>query len=1121
MTQSPSPSNPMPHPSQSLLNLFSAGLITPRSLLLRSLLLGALLTPSDGLLAQSPPSKVDGTKIGEIEFHLASGWSLKNGTAEGLTVWPIAATWDSHGNLVVAESAGGGATVQQQLEQRPHRVVRLIDSDKDGIFETRQIVYQGLPFPEGVLCVGNDVLVSAPPQILRLVDADGDGVAERQETWHDGKTLTGCANDLHGPFLGPEGWIYWCKAAFAEQTIPISGPFSGTSSASHLYRKQIGAPTSDRIMTGGMDNLVDVTFDDLGDKFFVATFLHRPGAGLRDGLGHAVYGAVFGKENAVLQGHPRTGPLMKPLVEMGPAAPPGILAVTNMGFPGSFPAEATTLVAAQFNLQRISMHHLQRQGASYTTTNSDILTSDQIDFHPVDLLQDIDGSLLVVDTGGWYDLCCPSSGAEDRIAPGGIYRLSPEGAGAFPQRGPGVSPGTALATPGGTHKPRAHESVLSLLRQGDWKGLLLSDQRRVREIGTQSWLDSGADVDAEGKVIDQTDWLVAMALDMNLPTANRAAAFWAYARWIEKHGRTERTPSLVKTLLDRNDDPLTQSALHLTSTYRWDDAIDRLTTLVQANEPPMLRRLAAECLGRIGNESAIPALLESAKSMAGTGSSESDRVLQHAVLFALMEIGANRENGKGIGELVDALKTSSNPKVQFAALHVLNELGRLDVDLIPHLVAAVQSNDPELSSLAEIVIARDAPSLDAYLKFLATLSEADLAKQASGVTRVLRRGRTLPPAQSWILAHLLEESPTKESWKRELLKVILADYRNQPLPTGWGDRLVPYLDTSAPYGEELLILLKEIAIPASETKLVATLAELTRSSNFVTALHAVGASPRGSIELPEETQKRIVSQLLESSSSETGLAWQAVQRIDLKNAPWQQLLRGLDQFSPVEYSKGIEVLALSRVAKEDTTSDILVRAIAAQPATKTLNPAVVDRWFASFRAEVRQRVTEVLAAALAPPADMQASIDATLQSLPEGNATRGQDLFRSSKGACAACHRIGYVGGTLGPELTRIGKSRTRRDFVEAILFPSHRIEQGFSSTSILTVDDEVITGIVTFEDEQRVEVAVSADKKVSVPKSEIETRNESATSLMPAGIDQLLNPQELADLLSFLEKSK
>ena len=69
--------------------------------------------------------------------------------------------------------------------------------------------------------------VAAPPHIWKLTDRDGDGIAETHTAWWDGQTLTGCANDVHGPYLGPDGWFYWTKGAFAEQkhTLGTGKPF--------------------------------------------------------------------------------------------------------------------------------------------------------------------------------------------------------------------------------------------------------------------------------------------------------------------------------------------------------------------------------------------------------------------------------------------------------------------------------------------------------------------------------------------------------------------------------------------------------------------------------------------------------------------------------------------------------------------------------------------------------------------------------------------------------------------------------------------------------------------------------------------------------------------------------
>ena len=126
--------------------------------------------------------------------------------------------------------------VEAQLAEKPHRVVRLEDTDGDGTFDRRTVFADRLMFPEGALWFDGSLYVSAPPSIWKLTDTDDDGVADRREEWFDGGTLTGCANDLHGPYLGPDGWIYWCKGAFAKQTHerpgrPRSSPTPPTSSA--------------------------------------------------------------------------------------------------------------------------------------------------------------------------------------------------------------------------------------------------------------------------------------------------------------------------------------------------------------------------------------------------------------------------------------------------------------------------------------------------------------------------------------------------------------------------------------------------------------------------------------------------------------------------------------------------------------------------------------------------------------------------------------------------------------------------------------------------------------------------------------------------------------------------
>ncbi|HSQ58053.1 MAG TPA: PVC-type heme-binding CxxCH protein, partial [Gemmata sp.] len=369
--------------------------------------------------------KTHQVKLNGQTFTLPEGFTIEVAVDAKLAPRPIACDFDEKGRLYVTDSSGSNENVKVQVEKKPHRILWLEDTDGDGKFDKQTVFVKHVMFPEGCMWLNGSLYVAAAPHIWKFTDTNDDGVADKEEIWFDGKTLTGCANDLHGPYRGPDGWIYWTKGAFAQQEYTVNGkPFR--TRAAHIFRARPDGTGIEPVMTGGMDNPVDVVFTPGGDIIFSTTFLQHPANGKRDGLIHAVYGAVYGKDHSPVYDHPWTYPtLMPPMTHLGPAAPCGLHRYESDQFGKEY---ANNLFCCQFNMRKVSRHILVPKGSTYETKDSDFVVSDNLDFHPTDVIEDADGSLLIVDTGGWYKLCCPTSQLVKPDVTGVIYRVRKVGA---------------------------------------------------------------------------------------------------------------------------------------------------------------------------------------------------------------------------------------------------------------------------------------------------------------------------------------------------------------------------------------------------------------------------------------------------------------------------------------------------------------------------------------------------------------------------------------------------------------------------------------------------------------------------------------------------------------------
>ena len=265
-------------------------------------------------------------------------------------------------------------------------------------------------------------------------------------------------------------------------------------------------------------------------------------------------------------------------------------------------------------------------------------------FHPTDVIEDADGSLLVADTGSWYMICCPTSKVAKPHVLGGIYRLRKQGT-------PGVS------------DPRG----LNL----DW------DQPEL------SWLS-----DDRPAVVKRA--IEALANERHLGALRKAEARLP-ALWSIHRISGQAARKAVREFLNDKDPAVRSGALHSVALWRDKAAGESLIKSLQTGEARE-RRLAAMALGRIGDQKAVKPLLD-------LGSEAADPFLKHAALYALYEMGEavsfpdNHPIGKKVSQM-HAVEKKGVPVHQLPEIQLADEAA---VD--PETEARKEARLAELSGL--------------------------------------------------------------------------------------------------------------------------------------------------------------------------------------------------------------------------------------------------------------------------------------------------------------------------------------------------------------------------------------------------------------------------------------
>ncbi|MCH7725608.1 MAG: c-type cytochrome [Planctomycetes bacterium] len=488
---------------------------------------------------------------------------------------------------------------------------------------------------------------------------------------------------------------------------------------------------------------------------------------------------------------------------------------------------------------------------------------------------------------------------------------------------------------------------------------------------------------------------------------------------------------------------------------------------------------------------------------------EVDRALEHALIYALMEINDRAATTKGLAD--------SNPRVRRGTLIALDQMdeGALTRELVTPLL---DTDDFALKQAVLDVIARRPEWSDDVVDVLKQL----IKKKSDDKNSVdVIRGSVIAFAHNekvqQLVAGAIADSDTTldarlamleaiglcelpeipEAWRKQLLDSLLsrnAKILRQSIATigltgdgRFAERLIGVSNDPAVRGPESIAALctaAELGAPISlksMRRLVVLINPNVPPMKRLAAARAIGVS--------------------NASSTARRFATQAVRRA-----------------GPLELPPMLSAFSKS---DDDVLGKRLVDALSESPGLTSLTPSGLSVVLKNYSNEVKEKAEPLFAKLKTESADQAERLALLEAKLTEGNVESGKAVFLSTKTSCYACHRVGETGGQIGPDLSQIGARRGKRDLLEAILYPSSSLVRGYESVSLATTDGKVHSGLITRQTAAIIHLRTAQQTEIRLRRDDIEEIRPSRASIMPGGLDKTMTEQQLRDLIAYLQSLK
>ena len=202
------------------------------------------------------------------KMSIPEGFEVSVYAAEPDIAEPIAFCFDDRGRIWTVEN-GNYVNRRSHKKGEGTKIQILEDTDSDGVFDTKKLFTDKLPFSSGIATGFGGVYVGTPPNLLFIPDNNGDDKPDGEpEILLDGWGIQDRHETLNSFIWGPDGWLYGCHGVFTQSYVGKPGTpkdkrkfIDGGIWRFHPVKKEF------EVFGHGLSNPWGFDFNDVGQGF--------------------------------------------------------------------------------------------------------------------------------------------------------------------------------------------------------------------------------------------------------------------------------------------------------------------------------------------------------------------------------------------------------------------------------------------------------------------------------------------------------------------------------------------------------------------------------------------------------------------------------------------------------------------------------------------------------------------------------------------------------------------------------------------------------------------------------------------------------------------------------------